>query len=238
VPPKRCDAGLGLRTELRGAGLSLWVEQPDELLPLRRGGRWCVQADLGCTSCATGQTRTSGSLDALDVLARRHGAPIGSAVAMGERVRRSPVGMVHRGPLWPRQRPGILPPPPGAIKTASLLASATRFVANLLRLTHSDWRQRQPGLLVPVPLDRLGGTLPGTSRWDGLRRLRDHSGRAAVAGGSCHGAIRPAVTASKKSIAAAVAASAQVLAKSTGVPSHAIPDGIFPSDYVRNESGR
>ena len=65
---------LGLRPELRGAGLSLWVEQLDELLPLRRGERWCVQAGLGCTSCATGQTRTSGSLDALDVLARCPGA--------------------------------------------------------------------------------------------------------------------------------------------------------------------
>src|SRR6478672_8462016 len=42
---------------------------------------------------------------------------------------------------------------------------------------------------------------------------------------SRHGARRPAVTASKNSIAAAVDATAQVLAKSTGVPSHAIPDG-------------
>ena len=62
---------------------------------------------------------------------------------------------------------------------------------------------------------------------DGLKPLPDHIGRAAVAG-SCHGAIRPAVTASKKSIAAAVDATAQVLAKSTGVPSHAIPDGNLP----------
>ena len=42
---------------------------------------------------------------------------------------------------------------------------------------------------------------------------------------SCQGAIRPAVTASKKSIAAAVDATAEVLAKFTGFPSHAIPDG-------------
>ena len=45
---------------------------------------------------------------------------------------------------------------------------------------------------------------------------------------SCHGAIRPTVTASKKSITAAVDATAQVLAKSTGVPFHAIPDGDLP----------
>jgi hypothetical protein len=68
------------------------------------------------------------------------------------------------------------------------------------------------------------GKVVGPRVWDGLRRLPDHTERAAVAG-SCHGVIRPAVTASKKSIAAAVDATAKVLAKSTGVPSHAIPDG-------------
>ncbi len=61
--------GLGLRPELRSAGASLRVEQPDELLPLRRGGR----SPLGCVR-ATEQTRTSGSLDALDVLVRCPGA--------------------------------------------------------------------------------------------------------------------------------------------------------------------
>jgi len=68
------------------------------------------------------------------------------------------------------------------------------------------------------------GKMVGPRVCDDLRRLPDHSDRGGVAG-SCHGAIRPAITASKKSIAAAVDATAQVLAKSTGVPSHAIPSG-------------
>jgi len=65
------------------------------------------------------------------------------------------------------------------------------------------------------------------NRSDGRRRLPDHSRRAAVAG-SCHREIRPAVKASKKSIAAAVDATAQVLANPRVFPSHAIPDGDLP----------
>jgi len=65
---------LGLQTELRGAGLSLRIEQLDQLPPLRRAARWCVQGRLGA-ELRDGQTRTSDSLDALDVLARCPRAP-------------------------------------------------------------------------------------------------------------------------------------------------------------------